>query len=281
MFLSIIVPTCNRNDLLKLCLQLLAPQSQTFDSDKYEVIVTDDSRSDAAKSMIETDFPWAKWVAGPKRGPAANRNNGVKSAKGEWFVFFDDDCLPSKSILSIYDQAITDHKNIQVFEGSIRADREQQSLIEESPINYNGGYLWACNFMISRKVFTEKLSGFDENFPFPSMEDVDLHYRLQKLNIECLFLPEAQVIHPWRLQKKLLSITMKRYKSTLYFLNKHPERKKDINGGFYLRAFYHSFFKQTIGKSIAYRFSGFPQKVANDILHLYLAAHLLFHNRNI
>lgn len=226
MFLSVIIPTCNRNDLLANCLDLLAPSVQSFDFKDYEVIITDDSNSNEANNLIKEKYPWAKWVEGPKNGPAANRNNGVKYAKGEWLIFFDDDCLPDKNILSIYYNALVKNKNIQVFEGCIKADREQQSLIEESPINETGGYLWSCNFMISRRVFVEELNGFDEKFPYASMEDVDLHYRLIKLNCQCAFLKEALVIHPWRLQKKLLSISLKRYESTLYFLRKHPEKKR-------------------------------------------------------
>lgn len=277
MLLSVIVPTCNRNDLLIKCLDKLAPAVQTFNALNYEVIITDDSKSNEAASLVLQSYPWAKWVEGPKKGPAANRNNGVKYSKGEWLVFMDDDCLPDKNILSVYHDAILKNSNIEVFEGCIKADREQQSLIEESPVNESGGYLWSCNFMIRKKLFLEKLNGFDEKFPFASMEDVDLHYRLQKLKVPCLFIKDAEVIHPWRLQKKLISITLKRYKSTLYFLNKHPERRKDINSLYYLKAFYRSLFKQTIRKSIPYRFSGFYPKIVHDFLILYLATHRFFY----
>ena len=44
MFLSVIIPTCNRNDLLRKCLNNLIPDFQSIDSSKYEIIVTDDSK---------------------------------------------------------------------------------------------------------------------------------------------------------------------------------------------------------------------------------------------
>ena len=90
MTFSVIVPTCNRNDLLAKCLELLNPANQTI-KEVYEVIVTDDSKNNVAKALIEDIFTWAKWVEGPKRGPAANRNNGAKDAKGDWLIFIDDD----------------------------------------------------------------------------------------------------------------------------------------------------------------------------------------------
>jgi GT2 family glycosyltransferase len=279
MMLSVIIPTCNRNDLLAKCLQNLDPSIQSVDQTTFEIIVTDDSPTGNAKVMIEKNYPFAQWIEGPKKGPAANRNNGVKHAKGDWIIFLDDDCLPDEKILDVYTKAQRKSKDVQVFEGCIKVDRKQQSLIEESPINETGGYLWSCNFMISKKLFMERLNGFDEMFPYASMEDVDLHYRLKKMNINCLFLPNAIVIHPWRLQKKLISITQKRFQSTLYFLSKHPERRNDINSAYYLKAFYHYLFGHTLRKSFSYKFKGFFPKVANDLLHLYFAAYLFFNRK--
>ena len=39
---SVVIPTCERNDLLARCLERLAPGAQRFSADRYEVIVTDD-----------------------------------------------------------------------------------------------------------------------------------------------------------------------------------------------------------------------------------------------
>jgi GT2 family glycosyltransferase len=276
MLLSIIIPTCNRNDLLSVCLSQLSPFKQNVASHEYEVIISDDSKGNGSKKLLEDQFPWAKWVEGPKKGPASNRNNGVQYSNGQWLLFIDDDCIPNSNLLNTYISAIASFPTTMVFEGCIKVDRKQQSLIEEAPINEAGGCLWSCNFMISRQVFLDKLTGFDEKFPFASMEDVDLRYRLEKLQIASVFLKEAQVIHPWRTQKKLISITLKRFKSTLYFLEKHPERKKDINALYYLKAFRHYFFAETIKKSISYKFKGFLPKITTDFLHLYFAFYLLF-----
>ncbi|MFM6224388.1 MAG: glycosyltransferase family 2 protein, partial [Dolichospermum sp.] len=73
---SVIIPTYHRNDLLAKCLDCLAPGMQTLPADQYEVIVSDDGYQSTAQEMIEQNYPWVKWVAGPGKGPAANRNNG-------------------------------------------------------------------------------------------------------------------------------------------------------------------------------------------------------------
>jgi glycosyltransferase involved in cell wall biosynthesis len=91
---SVIIPTYHRNDLLAKCLDCLAPGVQTLPADQYEVIVSDDGYESTAQEMIQQNYPWVKWVAGFRKGPAANRNNGAKYATGEWLAFTDDDCLP-------------------------------------------------------------------------------------------------------------------------------------------------------------------------------------------
>lgn len=267
--LSIIIPTCNRNDLLKKCLLCLAPHIQTIKAKDYEVIVTDDSKQHQAKQLIEENFEWAKWVAGPQNGPAANRNKGAKQANSDWLIFIDDDCLPNKEILNVYQNSILNYEKIKVFEGCIKADRAQQSLAEESPVNETGGYLWSCNFMISKDLFLKTLGGFDEQFPFAAMEDVDLNYRLKKMNIGKMFLKNAYVVHPWRLQKNMGLITLNRFKSTLYFLKKHPEKKTEINSRYYLIAFYNSLIKNTFKNAFKYRFRGIFKKIIYDVLQLY------------
>ena len=272
--LSVIIPTCNRNDLLMLCLDRLNLDKQTLNSDQYEVIVTDDGKDQQAKQLLKEKYTWAKWVAGPQKGPAANRNSGAKYAQGEWLIFIDDDCLPVKQILEVYHNALSDYPNTLVFEGCIKADREQQSLAEESPVNETGGYLWSCNFTINKKLFLNTLQGFDEQFPYAAMEDVDLDYRLHLKKIKKVFLKDAMVIHPWRVQKHMYQITKHRFLSTLYFLQKHPEKKKEINSRYYLIAFYNSFLKNTLKNAAAYRFKGIFGKVTYDFMQLYFSVYM-------
>ena len=67
---SVVVPACARPEQLGQCLARLAPSAQTFSAEAYEVIVTDDSADESVRNLVQTSFPWAQWVAGPRRGPA-------------------------------------------------------------------------------------------------------------------------------------------------------------------------------------------------------------------
>ena len=275
---SVIIPTCNRPELLLKCLDCLAPSVQQLGY-PYQVIVTDDSITTATKHTVEEKYHWVKWVAGPRKGPAANRNNGAQYATGKWLVFIDDDCLPNENLLREYDTAITKNDNICVFEGCILADREQRDFREESPINESGGALWSCNFMIQRDLFLNRLKGFDDQFPYAAMEDADLHFRIISEKISIVFVRDAFVVHPWRIQNNLFAITQKRFESTLYFLKKHPEKIKQINSLYFLRAFY-GFNKSLLLNAVRFRFRGFFSKAASNFLQLYFAMYLLFnHNK--
>jgi glycosyltransferase involved in cell wall biosynthesis len=84
MKVSIIIPVYNRNELLQHTLDSV--KSQTFDD--YEVIVVDDG------STTEIEVPeWVKLIRleDNSGASAVPRNEGMKVAKGEYFVFLDSD----------------------------------------------------------------------------------------------------------------------------------------------------------------------------------------------
>lgn len=209
MTLSVIIPTCNRNNLLSKCLDWLGPIVQNISFSEYEVIVTDDSKDNIARSLIEENYPWAKWMAGPKNGPAANRNSGAKCAKGEWLIFIDDDCLPDKDILLNYKLAISQYSGTMAFEGAIFPDDWNllKTDMSECPVNTAGGCFWSANICINKKIF-EKINGFDEGFLIAAQEDQDIFERLKKIT-NIVFLENCLVVHPVRfvsLRKKLSSV---------------------------------------------------------------------------
>lgn len=193
--ISVIIPTCYRNDLLASCLNCLAPGIQTLTADHYEIIITDDGLNTTAEQMVHDLYPWARWVAGPRKGPAANRNNGATFALGEWLAFTDDDCLPEPGWLEAFTQATT--KGTDIYEGKTICRAGIRSPIYTAPINMTGGFLWSCNMMIRYSVF-KQVEGFDEQYPYAAMEDVDLRERLTRGKHNISFVQNAIVDHPPR-----------------------------------------------------------------------------------
>lgn len=211
------VPTCHRNDLLAKCLTALAPGSQTIDPAQYEVIVTDDGSKETAEKLVGQSFPAMRWVKGPRKGPAGNRNNGARGARGEWIAFTDDDCIPDANWLAAFSQAVKD--GIDVYEGRTTTDSPDKGIYFTAPVNETGGKLWSCNMMLKAARFWS-LGGFDEAFPFPHLEDVDFRYRMEKARIGSHFVREAVVLHPQRpiapIAKQALG-----YESYFYYARKH------------------------------------------------------------
>lgn len=184
--LSIIIPTCHRPDGLARCLRFLdsAP----------EIIVTDDSQDDASRDLVAREFPTVRWFAGPRRGPAANRNHGARQASGAWLAFVDDDCEPQPGWIEALLDTATD---ADVVEGRTLAPGAIDSPFEEHIENPHGGLLWTCNLAVRRAVF-ERLRGFDEDFAIAGGEDMEFAWRVAQAGLRVHFAPDALVHHPPR-----------------------------------------------------------------------------------
>jgi glycosyltransferase involved in cell wall biosynthesis len=87
-FISVIIPTYNRLDLLKETVQSV--RAQTFRD--FEVIVVDDGSTDGTAEWLRAQ-PDLHAVEQTNHGIAASRNNGAAAARGRWFAFLDHDDL--------------------------------------------------------------------------------------------------------------------------------------------------------------------------------------------
>lgn len=267
---SIIIPTCNRNKQLKICIERLIPGLQNFNADLYEVIVADDRPSELSRQSIENNFPWVKYLDGPGKGPAANRNFGALHAKGEWLVFLDDDVIPDINILSAYNEAILVYENkYLVLEGKTSPLGYKKRFDEVAPINETGGFLWSCNFCIYKGAF-DLVKGFDEDFIYPGMEDIDLRIRLSKF-YKSMFVESAFVIHPWRrhISFKKLNIQL----IPIYvFYKKHP---KFSNTPYQIKIFFKILIYDFIELG-SFGFKGISYYFERVLLNFYLIFYHLF-----
>lgn len=242
---SVVVPTCRRNDALARCLNRLMADRQEFPFDQFEVVVADDGPvEDNARLLVTHTYPWARWVAGPRRGPAANRNRGASQARGRWLAFTDDDCLPQPGWLSSFAKRLDSPggDKLRVLEGRTTAgEGTPRGPRYTSPVNEYGGLMWSCNFAVERRFFFE-LGGFDERFPFPHLEDVDLRLRLDDRQEPYPFVPEALVEHPPRPESSARSWVRSR-ESAFYLAQKRRVPLAAVHFGpyFYLRGHYNTF----------------------------------------
>ena len=254
--LSVVIPTYERPDDLRICLNSLSTEVQ-LDAPSYEIIVSDDSSSDSSRILIEKDFPHVHWGEGKKIGPAGNRNAGVARAKGEWIVFLDDDCIAQEGYLRAYANAIEANPDVLVFEGRIFADRPRKTLAEGAPINEDGGLLWTSNLCVNRKLFLS-INGFDERFRY-AYEDVEFAHRVKLKVQKTIFCRFASVCHPWRHNIDSTNNWKKKdyaLESLLIFLNIHPELKLIYTPTHFLKHALRGFIRITIPGIIKYKLKG-------------------------
>lgn len=196
-FIDIVIPCAGRvNDLLRL-LASLEGHCEANLLQVASITATDDRHDPRLGAQIKQSHPNVHYVAGPSRGPAANRNNGARQGQAEWILFLDDDCYLQADLLAAYGACIAAQPVIDVFEGAIHQVGERPNGNHHAPINTTGGYLWSCNLLMRRRTF-EAIGGFDERFPFACLEDCDLMERLRSAAVPIHFAADAVVLHPWR-----------------------------------------------------------------------------------
>jgi GT2 family glycosyltransferase len=215
--ISVVIPTRDRADLLRACLDRLAPRAQSLDAAQYEVIVADDGAPGSAAAALATSHPWVRTVEGPRRGPGPNRNAGAAIARGAWIAFTDDDTLPSREWLAAFVRAMED--GVPVLEGRTTCEAGFGSPLFHAPINETGGRLWSCNLAVRAETF-RAFGGFDPDFVYPHMEDQDFRERLTRAGTTIRFVPDAVVDHPPRRQPPGTRLGAYR-ESEVLFLYKH------------------------------------------------------------
>lgn len=206
-FITVILPTYNRLDLLQKTITSL--RAQTYPFDRFEVIVVDDGSTDGTAVYL-TNQPDLHVIHQANGGPAAARNAGVLAAQGDLLAFIDDDCQAAPGWLyalakSIQDSTILD---LGAVGGPVLPVRHthwlHQFYLFANRIHPQGqpsgsaDVLFSCNMAISPPILAE-VGGFDTSFSHPGGEDLDLSYRLQQAGYTLWLNNEAAIYHQYPL----------------------------------------------------------------------------------
>jgi len=210
--LTVIIPTFNRNAVLKRALEAYCAQKAP--EAIHELIVvddgsTDDTESTVAEMGLASPFP-LRYLRQTNLGPAAARNLGIRTANSSVILFTDSDVVPTADLVAEHLEWHNEHpqENVAVL-GYVtwpsqprptqfmrwygerqlfayRRIRQEQHLDASS--------FYTSNLSLKTQFLTEN-GLFDEGFKTAAYEDLELGYRLSKAGLRLLFNPRAVAYH--------------------------------------------------------------------------------------
>ncbi len=208
--ITVVIPTYNRSGILRICLQRLAAQNNP----RFEVLVVNDGSTDGTEEVLaavqaQSSFQM-KWLTQENAGPARGRNLAIARVQTRLCVLIGDDILVSSDFIERH-LALHERRpeKAVVGLGLTRWDTELQRLtpfmewLENVQFDY--ARLLAGATPTWQHFYTSNLSfktallrdfPFDERFQKAAFEDMEVAYRLARVNqLELVFLKDATATH--------------------------------------------------------------------------------------
>lgn len=198
-YLSVIVPVRDGGVAFGRCLSALRASSW----DDFELIVVDDGSLDDSGARALASG--ARVIRSPRsRGPGAARNLGAQSARGEWILFVDADCEVGPHTLATAanaaragdgDALFGSYDDAPAAAGFVARYKNLFHHYVHQSSAASAWSFWAGCGAVRRAAFLA-VGGFDERrYPRPSIEDIEMGYRLADAGYQIRFRPDLTVKH--------------------------------------------------------------------------------------
>lgn len=197
--ISIVILTCNRNQVLTELLQDL--HRQTFAD--FETIVVDNNSSDNTPQILVDKFPFVKLISLKENTGCGGRNAGIKAAKGEIIVTLDDDILLKgddalQRLLKIFEENRGDVINFLVLDYYTQKlaafnwyhPKKMEDFCDKE---FETDYISEGAVAFKKTVFDNV--GYYYADYFLGHEGVDLAYRILDNDFKIIYSPEVVVLH--------------------------------------------------------------------------------------
>jgi len=229
---SVVIPTCNRPELLRKA--LFSVLNQTYQD--FEIIVVDDGMEERADKVIkDVNDDRIKYIQHEKsRGGGAARNTGIKAAGGEYIAFLDDDDEWTDKKLEMQVEkleksgnevgfcftAVTNDTGDQIFNTKVPEEIEDYY---ERTLAYFKGFL-TVTLLFKKEVF-DNAGLFDESLP--SHQEAELMIRVAK-KYKGIGINKPLVLVNFDPNHKSVGRSLeKRIKGMEILLKKHHEEYRD------------------------------------------------------
>jgi GT2 family glycosyltransferase len=196
---SIIIPTAWADDGLRRCLLSVTRANPPAS----EVVVAVDGADSAACDMAASFG--ALVVTTPVRGgPSGARNVGAQAARGDILFFVDSDVLIPSDAVARVQEAFAARPDLAAIFGSYDDEPDAPNFLSQYKnllhhyVHQTGredaSTFWAgCGAI--RKEALKAVGGFDTAYQTPSMEDIELGYRLRAAGRKIRLVKSLQVKH--------------------------------------------------------------------------------------
>ena len=197
--ISVIVPVHNGGAYFRTCLSKLAQAVPK----PIEIIVVADGDSDGSWRLAK-EFG-AKLIRIPESGgPARARNLGAQAAKGDILFFVDADVAVCPEAvgyaISVFKNnpylaaAIGSYDDAPGDPGFLSQYRNLMHHYVHQTGNEEASTFWGACGLIRREIFLQ-MGGFNESYRRPSIEDIELGYRLKQAGYKIRLCKTLQVKH--------------------------------------------------------------------------------------
>jgi GT2 family glycosyltransferase len=188
MQLSVVVPFHRNLNHLRRCLKALSAARGALPRGTvlHELVVVADGAQDDPIALVTAHGATLLAIDGPC-GPAVARNRGAAIATGDVLVFVDSDVVVARQSLARLAAWLTSNPDLAAVFGAYDehpADvgfLSQGKNLAHSFVHHRSAgdarTFWAGLGAVRAHVFA-RVGGFDERFARPSVEDIDLGYRI-------------------------------------------------------------------------------------------------------
>ena len=194
-----IIPEHNSGHNLRRCLSSLASAVPPPE----EIIVVADGDTEGSWRLAE-EFASRILRIPVARGPASARNLGANSAKGDILFFVDADVVILRDVIQRILAVFQKDPDLAALFGSYDDEPFEANFLSQYKnlfhhyVHQTGREeaftFWTACGAIRRDVFLE-LDGFDHRYTRPSIEDIDLGYRLKRAGYRVKLIKSLQVKH--------------------------------------------------------------------------------------
>jgi glycosyltransferase involved in cell wall biosynthesis len=196
---SVVIPVCNGLPTFGQCLASVARAVRPND----EIIVVADGEGDGAWQLA-SKFGARVVKLATNGGPARARNYGAQAATSEIVFFVDADVIVPRNAIATIESAFEKEEDLAALIGSYDEFPAQTNFLSQFKnllhhyVHQNGSAkastFWGACGAIRRDLFFS-IGGFDEFYAVPSIEDIELGYRLSAANYKIRLVKELQVTH--------------------------------------------------------------------------------------